>query len=169
MDHWWISESSHDHSLFFQLFGDILGRWTRNINPCLNVKINILSNKENSIFRVFSTYHWEESAGSEHENNVKNSVHWVSNYSLPRFWWWKIIAETTGWIWSSWSTFRLKYFIRKIHSKNMNNNFEIILTASQTPKRETKKFPENRVDNICEMTYKLETRADWRIIGMFEV
>ena len=116
MDHWWISESSHDHSLFFQLFGDILSRWTRNIDPCLNANINMLSNSK-KIDILFSytvdlrTHHWEESAGTEHENDIKNSVHWVSNNSLPRFWWWKIIAETSGWVGSSWSTFRLKHLL----------------------------------------------------------
>ena len=44
--------SSHDHLLFFQLFGDIFGRRSRNFDPSLG----------------------EEGAGTQHEDNVQHGV-----------------------------------------------------------------------------------------------
>ena len=43
------------------------------------------------------------------------------------------------------------------------------LASFQIPSRLTKKFPANFTESICEIMYKLDTRADCRMMGMLEV
>lgn len=45
---------------------------------------------------------------------------------------------------------------------------KLILT-DQVPSRLTRKLPLKRVESIWEMTYKLETKADCKMMGMLEV
>lgn len=54
---------------------------------------------------------------------------------------------------------------QQIEEKWLN---KCILT-DQVPSRLTTKLPLKRVESIWEMTYKFETRADCRMMGMLEV
>lgn len=51
----------------------------------------------------------------------------------------------------------------------MEKMWDYGLLTDQVPSRLTRKLPLKRVESIWEITYKLETRADWRMMGMFEV
>lgn len=44
-----------------------------------------------------------------------------------------------------------------------------VILTDQVPKRLTRKLPLKRVDSIWEITYRLDTKADCRMMGMLEV
>ena len=52
-------------------------------------------------------------------------------------------------------------------SQNTKKTAEIL--TAQTPRRFTMKFPLNLAASICEMTYRLDTRALCRMMGMLDV
>lgn len=63
----------------------------------------------------------------------------------------------------------------KIYARNANYNKSEylrinneILTA-HCPSKFTRKLPLNRTESIWEITYRLDTRADCRMIGMLDV
>lgn len=88
-----------------------------------------------------------------------------------------INSETGKWLWKCYSncfnygsslsvkniTMKCKW--QQIWTLRINNK---ILTA-HCPSKFTKKLPLNRTDSIWEITYRFDTKADWRIMGMFEV
>lgn len=47
--------------------------------------------------------------------------------------------------------------------------FQAVILTDHVPSRLTSRLPLKRADNIWEMTYRLDTRADCRMMGMLEV
>lgn len=65
VNHGFFAMSSHDHLLFLQLLGDVLGRRTGDIDPRLG----------------------EKRARAQHEHDVQNSVHRILEHMREAFWW----------------------------------------------------------------------------------